>query len=76
MKWKLLGVVPSAVLSILIAGLTPGCSGPDNPTIAVAPPPPPPKPEEVKTHVTKVGNKSIEYGAHAKYKQAMDRLNK
>lgn len=76
MKWKLLGLVTSALLLIPLAGLTPGCSGPDNPTIAHAPFPPPPKPHEVKSHVTRVGSKKFEYGAHPKYKAAMDRLNK
>ncbi len=76
MKLKLLGVLTSAVLVFPLVGLSPGCSGPDNPKIPDVPPPAAPKPEEVQTHTTKVSGKKIEYGTHPKYKQAMDRLNK
>jgi len=76
MRSKLFGLVTLACLLIPLVGLASGCSGADNPTIADAPPPAAPKPDEVKTHVTKVGDKKVEYGTHPKYKQAMDRLNK
>jgi len=73
---KVLALVAFVVLLIPLAGLLPGCNGPDNPKIADAPPPPPPKPEEVPKHETKVEGKKAEYGSHPLYKKAMDRLNK
>jgi len=76
MKLKLLARLTFVLFLIPLAGLVPGCSGPDNPTIADAPTPPPPTPAEVKTHEIKAGDKKVEYGSNPKYKKAMDRLNK
>jgi hypothetical protein len=61
------------IVLVPLAGIFSGCSQADNPKIAEAPPPPPPKPEQ---QVQERAGKKVDFGAHSKYKEMMEKQEK